>query len=131
MFFTRGSIPYSVKLKLRRVQDGINRNKIKFEPYDDLVDQAFSAFNENSFNNQDQHSQIENYETPEVEYPNEIDSEDTETNKTSANSHFMPQILPDDKITKRINSLNTKQREVFNVVNTWAKDYVKYDENYL
>ena len=118
-------------MKLRRVQDGINRNKIKFEPYDDLVDQAFSAFNENSFNNQDQHSQIENYETPEVEYPNEIDSEDTETNKTSANSHFMPQILPDDKITKRINSLNTKQREVFNVVNTWAKDYVKYDENYL
>ena len=42
-------------------------------------------------------------------------------------SDFMPQILPDDEIAKSINSLNSKQGEVFNVVHTWAKDYVKYD----
>ena len=39
----------------------------------------------------------------------------------------MPQVLPDAEIAKDINSLNLKQREVFNVVHTWAKNYVKYD----
>ena len=39
----------------------------------------------------------------------------------------MPQILPDDEIPKGINSLNSKQREVFNVFHTWAKDYVRND----
>ena len=50
-----------------------------FFPYGDLLDQAFSQFNEKSISNQDPHSQIENDETPEADYPNENDSEDTET----------------------------------------------------
>ena len=37
----------------------------------------------------------------------------------------MSQILADNEIG--INSLNSKQREVFNVVHTWYKDYVKYN----
>ena len=57
-----------------------------------------SQFNENSNNNQDPHRQIENDKIPEAEYPNENDSEDTETNKTSAISNFTPEILPDDEI---------------------------------
>ena len=75
--------------------------------------------------NQDPHSQIENDETPEAEYPNENDSEDTETNKMSTIPTFMQQILSDGEITKGVNSLNSKQKEVFNVVHKWAKDYVK------
>ena len=59
------------KLQEEGVQDVVNINKIKFEPYGDL-DQAFSQFNENLINNQDKHSQIENDETPGPEYPNEI-----------------------------------------------------------
>ena len=47
-------------------------------------------------NNQGQHSQIENDETPGVEYPIESDSEEKETNKTSALPNFTSQILPDD-----------------------------------
>ena len=39
-------------------------------------------FNEILINNQDPHSQIENDETPEAEYPKQNDSEDTETNKS-------------------------------------------------
>ena len=46
-------------------------DKIKFEPYGDLADQAFSQFNNNSVNNQDRHSKTENNQTPEAEYPNE------------------------------------------------------------
>ena len=41
----------------------------------------------------------------------------------------MQQVLPDDEIAKGINSLNSKQRELFNVVHTWAKNFVKYDAN--
>ena len=52
---------------------------------------------------------------------------DTETHKTSAIPNFMPQVLPDDEIAKGINSLNSKQREVFNVVHTWATNFVKCD----
>ena len=37
----------------------------------------------------------------------------------------MPKILPDDEITGGINSLNSNQREVFNVVHKWVKEYVK------
>ena len=39
----------------------------------------------------------------------------------------MSQILPDNEIADSINSLNSKQRETFNAVHTWAKEYVKYD----
>ena len=34
--------------------------------------------------------------------------------------NFIHQILPVDEIAKSINYLNSKQREVLNVVNTWA-----------
>ena len=80
-------------------------------------------------NNQDPHSQIENDETPGPEYPNESDSEEGETNNNSALPNFIPQILPDDETTEGMNSLNSKQREVFDVVHSRAKDYVKYDRH--
>ena len=41
----------------------------------------------------------------------------------------MPQMLPDGKFAEDIDSLNAKQGEVFNVVYTWAKDYVQHDGN--
>ena len=91
---------YQNKPQEQGVQDVVNNNKIKFKPYRDLVDQIFSQFNENSINNQDSHSQIENYETPETEYPNENDSEETETNKISAISNFMSQVLKVMKLQK-------------------------------
>ena len=85
-------------------------------------------FNENLINNENPHSQIENNETPEAEYPNESDS-DEETNRIFALPNFMPQILPDDEIAEGINYFNLKQREVFNLFHTWAKDSIKDDEN--
>ena len=88
---------------------------MKFEPYGDLVDHAFVQFNENLIKNQDPHSQIENGETPEPEYPDESDLKEGETNKTFALPSFMPQILPANEIPEGIKSLNSKQREIFNV----------------
>ena len=118
---------YQDKLQEEGVEDAVNINKTKFEPYGDLVDQAFSQFNENLINNQDPHIQIENDGTPGPEYPNDSDSEEGETNNNSALPNFMPQILPDDEIPEGINSLNSKQREVFDMVHSWAKEYEKCD----
>ena len=78
---------------------------MKFEPYVDLVDQAFAQSNENAINNKDSHSQIEIDERPAGEYPNENYSEDTETTKTSAIPNFMSQTLRDYEITEGISYL--------------------------
>ena len=45
---------YQNKLQEEGVQDVVNVRKIKFEPFGDLSDQAFSEFNE--INNQDPES---------------------------------------------------------------------------
>ena len=105
---------YQKKLQEQGVQDVVTRNKIMFEQYGDLVDQAFSQFDENSINNQDSHRQIENDETPRAEYSTENDSDNTEIKKSSAILNLM----------KLQNSFYSNQREVFNVVHTWAKYYV-------
>ena len=104
------------------VQDSVNINKMKFESYGELVDQAFSQFNENLISNQYPHSQTKNDEK-EGKCPNENNTEEGETNRTSSIPNFMPQILPDDEIAEDINSLNLKQREVFRVVNMGQKLY--------
>ena len=70
-------------------------------------------------------SQIENDKIPGAEYPKGNDSEDTEVNKTSTITALFRQILPDSEISEGINSLNSKQREFFNVVHKLAKEYVK------
>ena len=55
----------------------------------------FSQYNENLINNQNPElRQIENDETPGAEYPNENDSEDKETNESSAIPNFMPKLFP-------------------------------------
>ena len=84
------------KLQEQEVQDVVNINKIKSEPYDDFVDEAYSKFNETLMKNQDPHSQTENDEIPGVKHSYENDSEDTETVETFAIPNFMPKILPDD-----------------------------------
>ena len=43
-----------------------------------------------------------------AKYPNENDSEDTETNRTFAVTNFNPKILLDDEIAEDINLLNSK-----------------------
>ena len=65
-------------------------------------------FNENLISHQDAHSQIKSDETTEAEHPNETDSEEGETNKSSALSSFMPKKILDDEIIEGINSLNLK-----------------------
>ena len=72
---TRFPSMYQNKLQEEGVQDVVNMNIVKSEPFGDLVDQDFSQFDE--INYQDPHCHIENDGTSGVEYLN--DSEDTET----------------------------------------------------
>ena len=101
---------------------------MKFGIYGDLVNQAFSQFNESLINSQDEDSLIEN-EISGAEYANENDSEKRETSNFFAIPNFIPQILPDDEVAEGINSLNSEQKKVFHVVHTWTNDYVKYDSH--
>ena len=100
-------------------------NKIKFEPYGDLVHEAYSRYNANMLNSQDPFGQIENDEIGEAVCSNDQDDENTESNRNSEIPNFMPRIIADDKILKSINSLNFKQRDVFSVAYNWAKEYAK------
>ena len=61
---------YQNKLQEEGVQNVVNVNKIKFEPYGGLVDQVFLQYNENLIYNEDPQNQIENYETLGEKYPN-------------------------------------------------------------
>ena len=47
--------------------------------------------------------------------------------KSSADPNFILKVLPDDEITEDVNSLDSKQREVSNVVHPWARCYIKYN----
>ena len=65
---------YQKKQQEQGVQGVVKINKIKFEPYGDLVDITFSQHNENLINNQNPQNQTENDEIPRAEYSNENDS---------------------------------------------------------
>ena len=110
------------------VQDIVNNNKIEFEPFGDLVEEAYLHYNEHLIGNQDPQGQIENDETEQADF-NENHNEEIDPNRSTAFSNFMPNVWSDDEILQAINSLNSKQRDVFNVVHNWSKDYVKYNGN--
>ena len=105
-----GCLPlYQNKLQEQRVQDVVNRDKIKFERYGDLIDQAFSQFNGNStIKSHIAKSKMMKHQWQNI--PMKIIQKTQKKNKTFAIANFMPQILPGDEIANNINSLNLKQR---------------------
>lgn len=75
----------------------------------------------NMLDNQETFGQIESNGTGEEVYSNGQDDENTESNRNSAVPNFMPRILAEDDILESISSLNSKQRDLFNVVHNQAK----------
>lgn len=59
---------YQTKLLKFGVQTVLSSNRIKFEQYDGLLDEAYSCCNAYMLDNQDPFDQIENYKTVEVVY---------------------------------------------------------------
>ena len=117
---------YQSKLCEASVLEVVNSNKQKFEPFADIVDEAFANYNENLVNNQDPYGQIDNDETEQTcEDTDENESNSSDTSVNNALPNNMPPQLSDESISENIRTLNVKQRHIFNIVHKWARDYIK------
>ena len=118
---------YMEKLLDPVVQAMINENKLKFEPFADLVDTALLNFHSDTLN-PDSFAQQENDEVEDIlELQEEEYEEDDVSFEHTADVPINSEksVVSDTEVNSKIRSLNQKQREIFEVVNKWARDYTK------
>ena len=121
---------YSEKLLEPSVLDIVNINKQICEPYGNLVEEAM-IYLRNNVENLDAHAEQENDEVIEelstdarnTEIESEFSGQDNLGN-TNSPSTMEPQIS-DDELHTKVRTLNKMQREIFEVVNHWARKYIK------
>jgi len=126
---------YFSKLNEQNVQAIVNENKVKYEPWGDLVDTALLNYTfqlrTDSFAEQENddlgedidtqnEDECENVEDDIIDF--QVQNEPSATSAPAGTTVF--NIMPDDEINILIRSLNEKQRSVFNVVNCWARKYI-------
>ena len=128
---------YKNKLCETGVIDVINHNKSFIEPYAELVDIAFARFREDLATNLGPYGQQENDDVDDlVDQLSETEISDNDCEDQldntlindptiSTTSTEVATVLPDDVINQIIRSLNLKQRQMFNKVHKWARDYIK------
>ena len=113
----------------------IDNNKIKFEPFGNLVETVLSNLRSNLTLNQDSYAQQENDEVETlIDTANALLSEDADDDTVLFDDNtnaipslpVFPTILPDDEINKMICSLNFKQRQIFDVIMKWSRDHIKH-----
>ena len=117
---------YSGKFYNSNVLEILNHNQSLVEPYADLVHDAFQRYNEDSQADIDPFRQQENSEV-EPEFQDQNSNQDLEEiNCTTLSFNYSGNIAHQDhEISKAIRSLNKEQREVFDVVHKWSRDYIK------
>ena len=124
---------YASKLSEPGVIDLVNQNYSLVEPFATIVDNAFLRLSSDIDNIMDPYDQQEN---DEVNYylTEDIDDSESEAFETMGahsavgNNNLMFNKLPaipDKIINDNIRSLNMKQKEVFNFIHKWARDYIK------
>jgi len=120
---------YADKLNEPGVIEIVNFNKSRIEPYTELVEEAFFRFSNDMSLNSNSFAQQENDEVIEQLGEALFDEEDQPGDEihvpANANIEQANNILNDSEIDRLIRGLNTMQREVFNVVHKWARDFVK------
>ena len=125
---------YMNKLYEPGVIDIVNTNKHKFEPYAELVDTALQNFRNDLIHNQDSFAQQENDEVNELitttsnSLDDDLESEDEAV--LFEDSHqdipvISPPVMLDEDLNLKIQSLNKKQRKIFDVIHQWAREFVK------
>ena len=131
--FGSNSGTYVETLTEQQVRDMVNINKQLFEPFCDLVDSALLDIREHVANNLDSFSQQDNDEARQIlEATNHL-GQDPEESAEDVFSQEMNTSVPqntllfmsDNDLNEKIRSLNIQQRSIFDVVNKWARDYVK------
>ena len=108
----------------------VNNNKVKFEPWGDIVD---SVLMNNIFSPRtDQFAEQENHNV-EDEFENQSSCDDESEIGESADfpSHSQNttpsriHLMPDENINELIRTLNIRQCKIFDMIYTWAKTYIK------
>ena len=111
------------------VLEVVNKNKIRFEPYGDIVDTVLKTQNcgpcTDSFaqqENDDVNEVLQNYQDIE-KLEDSLPDENQRRNGSPGLSSFV--LMPDKDINELIHSLNYRQRVIFDMVFSWANSYVK------
>ena len=122
---------YSAKLSKPDVVETINRNKTVFESWGDQVEMSLRQFvfqpRTDSFAEQE-NDYVED-RLADIESENKIDNSivdfevDAPSTVTSARLPSV-EIMADNDINELVRSLNNKQRETFDIVNSWARKTV-------
>ena len=106
---------YFAKLQEPAILNTINRNKSVTEPYNDMVEQALSNLL----------SELVNPDIFGEQENDDIQAELTDNNLLSLSAYTTPTLMPDCELHATIRSLNQKQCILFNIIHSWAKQYVK------
>ena len=123
---------YIDKLNEPDVIDLINTNKVLFEPYGQMVDVALHNMRTNLQHSQDSFAQQENDDVEQLlESTRDLSSGDPNDEPELFIPNIdlalpvRPTLLSDDILNEKIRSLNVQQRQIFDVLNKWARDTVK------
>ena len=118
---------YNEKLQEPGILEVVNRNKLIFEPHGDLVDTALLNLRTDLLHNSDAYSNQENDQVQtllnnQVESDNEDPTNDAVVlADTFTVSNDAPSVMPDNELNEKIRSLNSKQRQYFEIIFNWAK----------
>jgi len=127
---------YIEKLVIPSVLETVNRNQQLFEPNAELVEAAFRSYTSDMILNHDSRAQQENEEVIEL-VDNLPDNQDNELDlhENLPENDFPPAAaraasVSDEELYLMIQSLNGKQREIFDIVYNWAKKYIQNKGSY-
>ena len=125
---------YNENLSLPNVLETVNLNRIKIEPYAVLVEDALERLATNQESNIDPFGQQENEEVSERlnEDFKDLNSDESFVDDDmihadiglGRNGSTLP-LYQDSIISENIRSLNAKQRQLFEVIHNWSRDYMK------
>ena len=121
---------YFEKLQEPGVLDVINRNRAEMEPFSDVVDEALLNLQSNLEAFPQQESD-ENQEQIALIVNDLLDNENLSDRAvlledTPFIGHYStPTLISDDELSCKIRSLNYEQCKLFDIIQDWAKHYVK------
>ena len=117
------------------MNEEVNQNYSLVEPFATIVDNAFLSIRCDNSSNMDPYGQQENDEVTEniVDFSDNFDTDTLEITETQSaelgNTNVFTnqlRVVPENNvINKNIRSLNMQQREIFNFVHKWSRDFIK------
>ena len=117
------------------MNEEVNQNYSLVEPFATIVDNAFLSIRCDNSSNMDPYGQQENDEVTEniVDFSDNFDTDTLEITETQSaelgNTNVFTnqlRVVPENNlINKNIRSLNMQQREIFNFLHKWLRDFIK------